>query len=108
MKITNFCKILLIVAAIFITLPISNISVAGSFAVVANPGSCNLLTNPLGCISDAIKSTIEYFFPLSGNSVVAKIIYALLLTITIDLISVWLIRISERIEGKNKEEKAAK
>jgi hypothetical protein len=58
-------------------------------------------------MNDAIKSTIEYFFPLSGNSVVAKLFYALLLTIIIALISVWLIRVSERIEGKNKEEKAA-
>jgi predicted cobalt transporter CbtA len=58
-------------------------------------------------MNDAIKSTIEYLFPLSGNSVVAKLIYAILLTMVIAAISVWLIRISERIEGKNKDEKAA-
>jgi hypothetical protein len=58
-------------------------------------------------MNDAIKSTIEYLFPLSGNSVVAKLIYAILLTMAIAAISVWLIRISERIEGKNKEEKSA-
>jgi cation transporter-like permease len=58
-------------------------------------------------MNDAIKSTIEYLFPLSGNSVIAKLIYAMLLTIVIAAISVWLIRVSEKIEGKNKEEKAA-
>ena len=58
-------------------------------------------------MNDAIRSAIEYIFPLSRNSVVAKLIYALVLTIIIAVISAYLIRISEKIESKTKEIKSA-
>ena len=58
-------------------------------------------------LNDAVKSAIEYIWPLSSSSVVAKLIYALLLTIAVAVISVYLMRISERIEGKGESEKSA-
>lgn len=58
-------------------------------------------------MNDAIKSTIEYVFPLSRNSIVAKLIYALLLTVIIAVVSAYLIRISEKIEAKIKEAREA-
>jgi len=51
--------------------------------------------------NDAIKSLIEYYFPLSGQSVWAKVIYAALLTIIIVLISVYLTRLFIKEEKKN-------
>ena len=56
-------------------------------------------------LNDAVKSGIEYFFPLASNSVVAKLIYAILLTLAVAVASVYLMRISERIEGKGEVEK---
>jgi hypothetical protein len=53
--------------------------------------------------NDAIKSTIEYFFKLNSNSVLAKLIYAFIVTIIVALVSIYLIRISEFI-GKKPEE----
>jgi len=52
--------------------------------------------------NDAIKSAIEYIFPLDSSSVTAKLIYAFLITIVIALISAYLIKISEYI-GTRKE-----
>jgi len=54
--------------------------------------------------NDAIKTTIEYVFPLDSNSVVAKILYALLVTILIVLVSVYLMRISDLLGKKKIEE----
>jgi len=56
-------------------------------------------------LNDAVKSVIEYIWPLASSSAVAKLIYALLLTIAVAVISVYLMRISERIEGKDEIEK---
>jgi hypothetical protein len=50
--------------------------------------------------NDAIKSLIEYYFPLTDQSVWAKVIYATILTLIIVLISVYLMRITKRQEDK--------
>lgn len=42
--------------------------------------------------NEAIKSLIEYIFPLSANGLLAKIIYAALVTLIVVLISVYLMR----------------
>ncbi len=42
--------------------------------------------------NDAIKSTIEYAFPISNNTVQAKLIYAVLMTLFIVIITVYLVR----------------
>ncbi len=43
--------------------------------------------------NDAIKSFIEYFFPLKGNGLLAKFIYAFAITLFVVFISVYIIRI---------------
>ncbi|MFA5714157.1 MAG: hypothetical protein WC998_00270 [Candidatus Paceibacterota bacterium] len=58
MKITNFYKILLIVAVAFIIFPAANTYAADNVAVIANPGSCDLLLHPLECVSSGIINTI--------------------------------------------------
>jgi len=50
--------------------------------------------------NDAIKTTIEYFYPLDSNSIMAKVFYAFLITIVIVLASVYLLRTSN---GDNKK-----
>ena len=45
--------------------------------------------------NDAIKALIEHYFPLeSGTSIVAKFIYAFLVTIVIVVITTYLMRLS--------------
>lgn len=53
--------------------------------------------------NDAIKSMIEYFFPLEENSLMAKFIYALLITLFVVLISVYTVRILKGKETKTEE-----
>lgn len=43
--------------------------------------------------NDAIKSLIEYFFPLEQNSLWAKFIYAIIITLGVVIISLYLVRI---------------
>ena len=50
--------------------------------------------------NDAIKTTIEYFYPLDSNSIMAKVFYAFLITIVIVFASVYLLRTSN---GDNKK-----
>lgn len=45
--------------------------------------------------NEAIKAFIEYFFPLSQNTIVAKFIYALIMTAVLVVISVYLAKIFE-------------
>ena len=52
--------------------------------------------------NDAIRSLIEYLFPLSKNNLQAKFIYAILVTGFIGLITVYIIRLfSKREEKRN-------
>ncbi len=46
--------------------------------------------------NDAIKSLIENLFPLGRNTLLVKFIYAILVTIIVVVISVYLIKFSEK------------
>jgi hypothetical protein len=48
--------------------------------------------------NDAIKTAIEYIFPLSSNSIFAKFFYAFLITIIIVLLSTYLVRLAGKKE----------
>lgn len=50
--------------------------------------------------NEAVKSFIEFVFPKSGNSLIAKFAYALILTVVVVCVSVYLSKIFEK---KNKE-----
>jgi len=54
--------------------------------------------------NDAIKTSIEYFFPLDKNSIFAKLIYAFLVTLIIVLATVYFVKSTEKApsagEGK--------
>jgi hypothetical protein len=45
--------------------------------------------------NDAIKSLIEYVFPLSPNTLLLKFIYAILITLVVVLISNYLIKLTK-------------
>jgi len=45
--------------------------------------------------NDAIKSLIEYFFPLNKNTVLPKFVYAVLITVVIVIISIYLTKLLE-------------
>jgi len=53
--------------------------------------------------NDAIRSFIEYVFPLEKNSLVAKLIYAVILTFVLVFISVYLTEIFKKEEKKPEE-----
>lgn len=46
--------------------------------------------------NEAIKALIEYIFPLSQNSVWAKFIYAIVMTLVVVLISLYLVRLFKK------------
>jgi polyferredoxin len=50
--------------------------------------------------NDAIKSFIEYYFPLTKNSILAKFIYAAAITIFVVFISFYIIKILKKEEDK--------
>lgn len=50
--------------------------------------------------NDAIKSTIEYIFPLSSGTIGAKLIYAVLTTLFIVTITVYIVRFFGKEEKK--------
>ncbi|MFA5211690.1 MAG: DUF5654 family protein [Patescibacteria group bacterium] len=52
--------------------------------------------------NDAIKSVIEYFFPLDKNSIFAKLIYALLVTVIIILVTGYFVKSSKKEEEVKK------
>jgi len=52
--------------------------------------------------NEAIKASIEYFFPMSRNSLLAKFIYAILITLVLVLITIYLTRL---FADKEEEEK---
>lgn len=55
--------------------------------------------------NDAVKSTIEYFFPAQQNGLKAKFIYAVIITLVVVLISVYLAKILSRGNGAKKTKK---
>jgi len=51
--------------------------------------------------NDAIKSLIEYFFPLNKNTVLVKFTYAILITFVVVIVSVYLTKLlSDKNEKK--------
>jgi len=51
--------------------------------------------------NDAIKSLIEYFFPLNKNTVLIKFLYAILITFIVVIVSVyWTELLSDKNERK--------
>lgn len=50
--------------------------------------------------NEAIKSLIEYFFPLSANTLWAKLGYAILVTLVVVVISVYLVKLLGKNKGK--------
>ncbi len=55
------------------------------------------ITAALGLVAglawnEAIKAFIEYFFPVSQNSILAKLIYAIAMTIVVVVLTVYLMR----------------
>jgi len=56
--------------------------------------------------NDAVKSLIEYFFPLAQNTLMAKFVYAVLMTIVLAVVAIYLTRIfiGEEIKEEKKGE----
>jgi hypothetical protein len=52
--------------------------------------------------NDAIKALIEFFFPTQQNTLLAKLIYALTITILVGLVAVYLLRLTKVNEEKKK------
>jgi hypothetical protein len=50
--------------------------------------------------NDAIRSLIDFYYPLSSHGVWAKIIYAAILTVFVALFSLYLVRIAKRENNK--------
>jgi len=48
--------------------------------------------------NDAIKSLIEYFFPLEKNTILLKFIYAILITLVFVFVTLYLLKIFEKKE----------
>ncbi len=48
--------------------------------------------------NDAIKALIEYLFPLAKNTLLAKFIYAILMTFVIGIVASYLIRFFDKKE----------
>ncbi len=51
--------------------------------------------------NEAIKALIDYFFPPNQNGLIAKFVYAILMTIVVVIITVYLIRLTGKEKGKN-------
>lgn len=48
--------------------------------------------------NDAIKALIEYFFPLETQTIFAKFMYAVVITIVVVIITVYLVRLAGKTE----------
>ncbi len=52
--------------------------------------------------NDAIKALIDYFFPQSDNTLVAKFVYAAIITIVVALVGVYVVRfLTDKEEPKS-------
>lgn len=58
--------------------------------------------------NEAIKAFIERFFPMSTGGMIAKFVYAIVITITLVFISVYILDINEESSAKKDEEKKKK
>jgi len=64
------------------------------------------LTAAIGLVAglawnDAIKALIEFLFPLQKNTLLAKFIYAVILTIILVIITMYLVRLFKNDDGGN-------
>ncbi|MDO8620594.1 MAG: DUF5654 family protein [bacterium] len=64
------------------------------------------ITGGLGLVAglawnDAIKALIEYIFPLGKDSIPAKFVYAVLISIIVVALSVYLVRLLKTEDDKN-------
>ena len=55
--------------------------------------------------NDAIKTLIDYFFPFAASSLVAKLLYAVIMTIITAMLSLMLLRWNGRHDTKKPNEK---
>lgn len=55
--------------------------------------------------NDAVKSLIETFFPAKNQTVWAKLIYAFVLTVIVVILSIYVVKIFDRVEKKEKGKK---
>jgi hypothetical protein len=51
--------------------------------------------------NETIKSVIEYFFPMAKNTLLAKVVYALLLTVVLVIATLYLKKLLIKEEEKN-------
>lgn len=54
--------------------------------------------------NDAIRTFIEEYFPKSQNTIVAKFVYALFITVVLVVISVYLVKLLRLEDGKKEKE----
>jgi len=52
--------------------------------------------------NEAIKTFIEHYFPIKGSGVLAKFIYALLITVIVVVVSVYLMRLIKKEKAEKK------
>ena len=50
--------------------------------------------------NDAIKTLIDFWFPLDKNSILARFIYAVIITVVVVLLTMYLVRILKKDEKK--------
>lgn len=55
--------------------------------------------------NEAIKAFIEHFFPLSGGGMIAKFVYAVLITALLVFISVYILKTDEKKEEEGEKRK---
>lgn len=53
--------------------------------------------------NEAIKALIDSLFPLSKDSLPAKFIYAIIITIVVVIVSIYLVKFSEKSDGKKQD-----
>jgi|WetSurMetagenome_2_1015567.scaffolds.fasta_scaffold119937_2 hypothetical protein len=58
--------------------------------------------------NEAIKALIEHIFPPNSNSIIAKFIYAILMTFVVVFLAVYLVRIFKKEEVETEDEKEKK
>jgi hypothetical protein len=76
---------------------------AGNVTREVRQQTVSYITGGLGLVAglawnEAIKGLIDYWFPLKGNSVLAKFIYALIITLIVVLTTIYLLRVFRKKE----------
>ncbi|MEK7519956.1 MAG: DUF5654 family protein [Patescibacteria group bacterium] len=79
----------------------SNVTEPASVRVEVKNQAASYIAAAFGFVAglawnDAIKALIEYLFPLSTNTVLAKFAYAIILTVIVVVVTVYLMRVLKR------------